>query len=437
MTEALADKRQLRNLRALLDVSKFMGHEVHLDDLLKLILDKATEVMDADRSSLFLYDGESKELWSKIAQGVTSKEIRFPLGVGIAGDVAKTMTPANIPDAYNDARFNQEFDKKSNYRTRSVLCLPMVGHESELVGVIQVLNKKSGKPFDKVDEELLEALGGHAGVALQRALLIQTYVENQKLEETLKLAHEIQMSILPKRFPPFPDKIHLIDIFAHIEPAKDVGGDLYDFQLLDDEHLAFAIGDVSGKGIPAALFMAVTKTYLKATASIDLCPSDTLVRMNDFLSTDNEADMFCTFLFGILNLNTGAIAYSNGGHNPPYILRTDGSFDFLSKPVGTALGVIDGLEFQPATAQLNKGDVLYLYTDGINEAMNEDFEEYTYPRLETLLKEIHLKSAKEIVDASVVSVKEFAGKAPQSDDITLLAIRRRPEGEVPVPEEST
>ncbi|MFT4551672.1 MAG: sigma-B regulation protein RsbU (phosphoserine phosphatase) [Chlamydiales bacterium] len=430
MANATVSERQLRNLQALLDVSKAMGHEVHLDNLLALILDKATEVMEADRSSLFLYDPDTNELWSKIAQGMTTHEIRFPVGLGIAGDVAKTMTPSNIHDAYDDPRFNKEFDIKSNYRTKSVLCLPMIGHNSELVGVIQVLNKQSTDVFDKIDEDLLAALGAHAGVALQRALLIESFVEKEKLEETLKLANEIQMSMVPKKFPPFPHKKHLIDIHASIEPAKDVGGDLYAFELLDDDHLAFAIGDVSGKGVPAALFMAIATTFLKAIADKDLCPSDTLIKLNDFLSTDNEADMFVTFVYGILDINTGHIAYSNGGHNPIYILRTDGSFDILAKPIGTALGVIGGLQFEPATAQLNKGDVLYLYTDGVNEAMNEEFEEYTYPRMEELLRGIYKKTAKEIVEASVLSVKEFAGKAPQSDDITLLTIRIPHEGEV-------
>lgn len=415
---------EIKKLRALLEVSKAMGHEVLLDDLLKLILDKTTDVMEADRSSLFLYDKENNELWSKIAQGLKEgEEIRFPVGVGIAGEVAEKKDIANIPDAYEDPRFNQAFDKASNYRTKSVLCMPMISVDGELVGVIQVINKKGGAPFNDDDIELLEALSGQAAVALQRAQLIEVYVENQKLEETLKMAHEIQMSLLPKKFPPWEDKTETLDIFAAIEPAKEVGGDLYDFLLLDDHHLCFAVGDVSGKGVPAALFMAVTKTVLKATAHKDLHPSEIICKMNDFLSTDNEADMFCTFFVGILDLNTGAINYTNGGHNPPYILRQDGSFDILDKPIGTALGVIDGLDFDPANAQLNKGDTLFLYTDGINEAMNEEFEEYSYPRMEALLKELNGQTAQEIVEKTVADVKAFAGKAPQSDDITVLTIR--------------
>src|SRR5919198_6734593 len=140
--------RQLRNLHTLLGVSKEMAREVQLDDLLQVIMEKTTEIMEADRSSLFLYDEAHGELWSKIAQGLEIKEIRFPIGVGIAGDVARTRKTANIPDAHQDPRFNPDFDRRTNYRTRSVLCLPLIGTDGKLVGVIQILNKKNGGGFD-------------------------------------------------------------------------------------------------------------------------------------------------------------------------------------------------------------------------------------------------------------------------------------------------
>jgi len=218
-------ERQLRDLRALLDVSKALSSETRLDNLLQIIMEKATEVIDADRSSLFLYDESRNELWSKIAQKLGKiKEIRFPVGVGIAGEVAKTQKPLNIPDAYSDPRFNPDFDKQSGYRTRTILCLPMISSTGKLEGVIQVLNKKSGGVFDERDISLLEALGAHAAVALERARLTEAYIEKERIEETLKLAREIQMSILPQRFPPFPNRTEF-DIVAAIEPAKEVGGD--------------------------------------------------------------------------------------------------------------------------------------------------------------------------------------------------------------------
>ena len=143
--------REVRNLNALLDVSKALGAEMKLDNLLPVIISKTTEVIDAERSSLFIYDEDTNEIWSKVAEGMESKEIRFPVGVGIAGDVAKTLKTGNIPDAYKDDRFNPAFDKQTNYRTKSILCMPMLNNEGTLVGVVQVLNKKDGSTFDDKD----------------------------------------------------------------------------------------------------------------------------------------------------------------------------------------------------------------------------------------------------------------------------------------------
>src|SRR6185503_16950426 len=226
-------EREIRNLNAILEVSKAMSSEIQLDNLLQVIVQKTVEIMEADLASLFLYDEGRNELWSKIAHKLGQlQEIRFSVGVGIAGDVAKTRQTANIADAYTDPRFNPDFDKQTGYRTRSLLCLPMTSSKGKLVGVIQVLNKKNRGVFDERDESLLAALGAHAAVALERAQLTEVYVEKQRMDEALKLAREIQMGMLPKRFPPFPHRSE-IDLYAAIEPAREVGGDFYDFMLID------------------------------------------------------------------------------------------------------------------------------------------------------------------------------------------------------------
>src|SRR5215204_3870081 len=316
-------QRQARNLNALLRVSKALATEIRLDDLLQVIVQEAAEVLDADRASLFLYDESRNELWSKTTQRLEIKEIRVPLGIGIAGTVAKTRTPINSPDTYADARFYPKFDKETGYRTRSILCMPLIGNGDTLIGVIQVLNKKDQQVFNESDESLLGGLSAHITVALERARLIEAYVEKERMEEALKLAHDIQMSMLPKIFPPFPER-HEFDIFASIAPAKEVGGDFYDFFFINDDHLCFAVGDVSGKGVPAALFMAVTKTLFRATAGNGGTPGEILARLNTDISHDNESCMFVTFFCAILNVRTGHVDYSNGGHNLPYYLRRDG-----------------------------------------------------------------------------------------------------------------
>ena len=414
--------REVRNLNALLEVSRALGAEMHLDSLLPVIIHKTTEVMDAERSSLFIYDPDSDELWSKVAEGMDEKTIRFPAGVGIAGDVAKTLETANIPDAYDDPRFNPEFDKQSNFKTKSVLCMPMTTRKGELIGVIQVLNKTDGGTFQEGDEKLLEALCIQAGVAIVRARLTEAFLEKQRIEESLKLAADIQMGMLPSTFPAFPER-NDFDLFAGIIPAKEVGGDFYDFFLIDKKHLCFVIGDVSGKGIPAALFMALTKTQIKASSSRRRTPGDVLYRANNDLCHENESGMFCTLFYGIMNMETGEVTYANAGHNPPYIINKNSEPVQIESTGGIALGVMEEMEFESATFTASKGDSMFLYTDGVNEAMNEADEEYSYERLEDYLKENSTGSITDMVNRNLESVKEFAGTAPQSDDITVLALR--------------
>src|SRR5262247_2409973 len=414
-------QRQSRNLNALLGVSKALASEIRLDDLLQVIVQEAAEVLDADRATLFLYDESRNELWSKTTQRLEIKEIRVPLGVGIAGTVAKTRKLINIPDTYADARFNPDFDKATGYLTRSILCMPLIGNGDRLIGVIQVLNKKDQEAFNEADESLLDGLSAHITVALERARLIEAYIEKERMEEALKLAHDIQMSMLPKIFPPFPERREF-DIFATIAPAKEVGGDLYDFFFIDDDHLCFAIADVSGKGVPASLFMAVTKTLFKATAGNGRTPGEILARLNAEICRDNESCMFVTFFCAILNIHTGQVDYSNGGHNLPYYLHHDG-VGTLENIGGGALGTMEESPYTSGRMVLGPGEALLLYTDGVTEAMDSSKTLYSDQRLAQFLANNRGSSPRQMVSDLVSDVRRFAGAAPQSDDITALALR--------------
>jgi phosphoserine phosphatase RsbU/P len=412
--------RQARNLNALLRVSKSLATEIRLDNLLQVIVQEAAEVLDADRATLFLYDESRNELWSKTTQRLEIKEIRIPLGIGIAGTVAKTRTPINIPDAYADARFNASFDKETGYRTRSILCMPLIGNGDKLIGVIQVLNKKDQEVFNGADESLLGGLSAHITVALERARLIEAYVEKERMEEALKLAHDIQMSMLPKIFPPFPERREF-DIFATIAPAKEVGGDLYDFFFIDDDHLCFAIGDVSGKGVPASLFMAVTKTLFRSTASNGGTPGEILTRLNAEICRDNESCMFVTLFCGILNIRTGQVDYSNGGHNLPYYLHQNGVSP-LENLGGRVLGLVEQSAYASGRMVLRPGEALLLYTDGVTEAMDSSETVYSDQRLAQFLGTNRGSAPRQIIGDLIGDVRQFAGGAAQSDDITVLAL---------------
>lgn len=252
--------------------------------------------------------------------------------------------------------------------------------------------------------------------------LTETTAAKEKIESELRIAHEIQMGILPKVFPPFPDHTEF-EICAALEPAKEVGGDLYDFFFLDERHLCFTVGDVSGKGVPASLFMAITQTLVKTKATQGLAPHVVLERVNRDLSLDNPSLMFVTLFLGILDIETGEVTYSNGGHNPPYILRSDGSVTQLPGTNGMALGVMEDFVFRSKSVGLGPGEMLFLYTDGVTEAMDVNETLYSEARLEEKLKEVKHMPIDQMVHTIMANVHIFAGKAPQADDITILVLR--------------
>jgi len=251
--------------------------------------------------------------------------------------------------------------------------------------------------------------------------LKETTAAKERIESELQIAHEIQMSMVPKIFPPFPDRPEF-DIFATLVPAREVGGDLYDFFFIDDDHLCFAVGDVSGKGVPASLFMAVTKTLFRATAGNGSTPGEILARLNTEICRDNESCMFVTFFCAILNIRTGQVDYGNGGHNLPYYLHRDGVSP-LENVGGKALGLVEQTPYASGRMVLCPGEALLLYTDGVTEAMDSRERLYSDQRLAEFLASNRGSSPRQIVGDLVSDVRSFAGAAPQSDDITALALR--------------
>lgn len=253
------------------------------------------------------------------------------------------------------------------------------------------------------------------------ANLTETTKAKERMESELKIAKNIQMSFLPKRFPPFPD-IGRFDLHASLEPAREVGGDLYDFFLLDDSHLFFSVGDVSGKGVPAALFMAVTKTLIKGNAEPGLDPADILTKVNAELCVENDALLFVTMFCAILDFTTGRLTFSNAGHNPPVLMRQGGEPGFLPVPRGVFLGIMDDAVYKTGTIDMAPGDALVVYTDGVTEAMNEMEELYTGQRLLALLHDAPDHDAAALANTVMESVIAYEGDAPQADDITVLAL---------------
>ena len=221
-----------------------------------------------------------------------------------------------------------------------------------------------------------------------------------------------------------PDLAPKIDIAASMTPAKDVGGDFYDLFRIDDNRVGFVIADVSGKGIPAAIFMAVSRTLIRATGIRGGSPADCITYSNKLLAQDLVDCMFVTVFYGIIDVNTGEVTYCNAGHNPPYILKHKGDISPLPMSTDHMAGVIDGITYHEGTLKLEKGDALVMFTDGVTEAMSTANEEFGEQRLEDTLEDVAMHNCQQMVDAIKADVAAFAGEAEQSDDITVLALKR-------------
>ena len=243
-----------------------------------------------------------------------------------------------------------------------------------------------------------------------------------RFDKDLEIAKKIQRSALPSVFPPYPNRKDF-SIFASMDAAKEVGGDFYDFYLLDETHLAFVVADVSGKGIPGAMFMMTSKTLIKSHAESGLAVNDVFTQVNAELCENNEADMFVTAWMGILDLETGLIRYANAGHNPPVVRRKDGTLEYLKGRANFVLAGMDGVRYKEQQIQLNQGDEIYLYTDGVTEAHNSNMELFGEDRLLNSLDQTKDLTVEEICRKVKADVDVFQGDTEQFDDITMLCVR--------------
>ncbi|MBR4899145.1 MAG: SpoIIE family protein phosphatase [Prevotella sp.] len=315
---------------------------------------------------------------------------------------------------------------KINEMRNPALKVIMVSAYGDMGNIRQAMNNGAfdfaTKPIDLDD----------LSVTIEKAIEQINYVhasqrEHSQLESLkgdLAVARDIQQAILPltSQLKPFiQDKL---DIAASMTPAKDVGGDFYDFFRIDDTHIGLIIADVSGKGIPAAIFMAVSRTLIRATGIRGVSPSECISYSNKLLAQESVNSMFVTVFYAIFDLTTGTMTYCNAGHNPPYLLKASGEVTALPMTGDAMVGAIDDLDFHEATTKLEKGDALVMFTDGVTEAVNTSFEEFGEKRLTATLEQLSKANCQQIIDSVKTDVAAFVGEAEQSDDITLLTVKR-------------
>jgi sigma-B regulation protein RsbU (phosphoserine phosphatase) len=417
MLNTLADHEELVRLRTLVEASKLINSSIDADALFDSILTVARNELGVERGTLYFVDDERREIWAKIAGGL-SGEIRLPIGQGLAGSVAATGNEVVIHDAYADPRFDQSTDVRSGFRTRSMLCVPIRNRDQKIVGVLQLLNKTIGS-FGQRDLAFLASISDHMAIAMENARMHMEVVEKQRMERELQLGREIQNRLLPVP----PSDIAGIELAAQSIPCYEVGGDYYDFLELPNGDLGLVIGDVSGKGVAAALIMSSVQAALRVAAAIEDDLAALVTRLNALIYRNTSGRKYVTFFFGRYTPSTGELRFVNAGHNPPFITSSDAieKLDSTGRPIG----LLPDSRFEARTVTIPRGATLFLYTDGLNEAADPDEEEFGNERLVETFRAVSSKSAAEVPGAVLAKITAFERGAHATDDKTLVVMRRR------------
>lgn len=414
----ITTQQRLRDLEAILSITRAMAAEPDLTRLLVLLAAACSKVLEAERTSIWVVDPRSGELFTRVAEGMDA--VRVPKGKGIVGAVAESGQTVLIPDAYSDARFNPEVDRKSGFRTREILCVPLKDVEGKrVVGVLQALNKKDGA-LGSYDVELASIVGAQAGVALEQAALREEAVERKRLQAELNLARAIQQRLLPRASP----RLTGLDIAGTNRPATETSGDYYDYVPLPDGRLAVVIADVTGHGLGAALVMTAARAFVRALCEKETEPGRLLSHANNLLEKDLEGGNFLSMCVAVFDPRAKALCYSSAGHDPPLVYRPgEDAFAELDS-TGPLLGILPGAEFEArGPLPLQAGDVLLFMTDGLFECMNASEETFGKERLKEIVRANASQSAETILAALLAATSNWTGGLPPRDDITVVVVK--------------
>ncbi len=411
----------ISNAIAILEVARRLALSYDLDELLGLIINETTRVLNCERASIFLYDPNRNELYSKIATGV--EQIRVPIDCGIVGACVRTGKLINVHDAYADPRFHREVDQKLGYKTRNILSCPLIGFDNKLVGVLQAINKNDGN-FDKTDEWAIETLAAQAAVALQRAKLLQEYAEKQRLERELDLAREIQQSFLPQKNP----TVENYQIAGWNRPAEQTGGDCYDFIYPENadktSRLGILLADASGHGIAPALIVSQLRAIIRSLFGLHVSISETLKQANNILCNDLPLNRFITAFYGLLNPNDNTLTYCSAGQGPIIHIKHSNEVEIRNATL-CPLGVLENIEFKEDNPIYFEPDnITILLTDGFFEWRNPKGEQFGIHRIVDFFKNNQNLPADELLSKLITTVENFTRPTVQEDDLTCIIIKR-------------
>jgi sigma-B regulation protein RsbU (phosphoserine phosphatase) len=407
-------KKKTLEKETLLEVEKSLSSSLDLDEVLELILDSLMKVVKYDAAAIFLIDKRKQQIEHIKARGfdpALEPDLQLKMGQGLAGWAAQTQKSLIVPNVKKDHRYIE-----ARVETQSGMAVPIISNE-RIIGVFSIESNKLDA-YDQDDLELLDAFASLAAVSIERAKEHQEILEKRKLEEELSIARRIQKTFLPKKHPQMP----VFDISGINIPSEKVGGDYYDFIPIIDNQIGIAIGDVSGKGIPAALIMASFRASLIAEIRNNYAIRSIMFKVNNLLFESTESDIYVTAVYGVLDTKNRIFTFTNAGHNAPIFRHADGRMEYLIEG-GVALGTFENSKYEERPLSLSPGDLIILYTDGVTEAKNEEEEEFGTKRLKQVINDSCHLTATQIQNDIYQAVKIFAGNLPQADDLTMIVIK--------------
>ncbi|MCE5244003.1 MAG: GAF domain-containing SpoIIE family protein phosphatase [Syntrophobacteraceae bacterium] len=412
-------RERMENLKNCFRTCGLINSTLELDEVLENIMTSSRAILKADACSLMLVDEQSGELVFEVAQGPVAHMLktgfRLKKGEGIAGHVFESGQPVLIEDAYKDPRFHQDFDQRTGYRTHSILCVP-IKVKDRIIGVSQIINRLDGAPFDREDEETLSLLCTHAGIAVENARMHRALLRKQQIESDLAFATTIQLSFLPQDVPRIPG----YRFQAFYKAAQEVSGDFYDFIPLEGDRLGVLIGDVSGKGVAAALYMARLTSDFRLLAIRERDPALLIGRINDLLCERSRRGMFVTLSYMVLDHAARHIAFVNAGHLPPILWNGRTSrYTVLQDGGGPPAGILAGHRYTSSEVRLEPGDAIVLSTDGVTEAKDPEGNLFGRERLEEAVRRGGVR-IEDIYRSLTEALEGFRRERPPADDTTVV-----------------
>lgn len=412
--DLILEKESLRKV-TMIGLTEKLSAITETEDLLKSILDYLKSVVDYDAAGIFLIEGDNKKIKDRYQVGFDLErldKVDMKVGKGIIGTSIELRKAILTPDVSLEPKY-----VVARQETKSEICVPLIRGD-KVLGAFNVENDKSyAYGFDDLD--MLTGVANIAAVVIDNARLFKISKEKQEIERDIKIAADIQKALLPHHLP----EVEGLDMAASTIQSKMVGGDLYDVSMFASGRVSITIGDVSGKGIPAAILMANLYASYKGLARTNLPVEELVNQLNLLIYGATDDDRFATFFYGVYDPEDKQMAYCNGGHNPPLVIRSDGKIELLEAG-GPAIGFVTDKEYKSGIVKFNKGDYLLLYTDGVTEAENRNGDFYGIDKLSDISLKSRGKSAIELHDNIIRDLQKFSkGSMAKSDDVTLISIR--------------